>query len=55
MRLLSRLCRRLFLTAPADAFAHGELRFFNELSHLNDDEAFTRHLARARRVEWVVY
>ncbi len=55
VRVLSRLFRRLFLTALADAFAHGELRFSNELSHLNDDETFTRHLARARRVEWVVY
>jgi hypothetical protein len=55
VRVLSRLFRRLFLTALARAFAHGELRFSNELTHLNDDEAFTRHLARARRVEWVVY
>ena len=55
VRVLSRLFRRLFLTALARAFADGELRFSNELSHLNDDEAFTRHLARARRVEWVVY
>ncbi|MBD9541577.1 transposase [Ensifer sp. ENS04] len=43
------------LTALAGAFAHGELRFSNELSHLNDHAAFTRHLSRARRVEWVVY
>ncbi|RWK76729.1 MAG: hypothetical protein EOR50_13240 [Mesorhizobium sp.] len=55
VRVLSRLFRRLFLTALTEAFAHGELRFSNELSQLNEDEAFTRHLARARRVEWVVY
>ncbi|WP_087006119.1 IS91 family transposase [Rhizobium sullae] len=55
VRVLSRLFRRLFLTALAEAFAHGELRFSNELTHLNDDDAFTRHLACARRIEWVVY
>jgi hypothetical protein len=55
VRVLSRLFRRLFLTALAEAFAHGELRFSNELTHLNNDDAFTRHLARARSIEWVVY
>jgi hypothetical protein len=55
VRVLSRLFRRLFLTALAGAFAKGELHFVNALAHLNDDDAFTRHLARARSVEWVVY
>jgi Putative transposase/Transposase zinc-binding domain len=55
VRVLSRLFRRLFLAALAKAFAQGELRFFNDLAHLNDAALFTRHLARARSIEWVVY
>ena len=55
VRVLSRLFRRLFLAALQNAFSQGELRFFNELTHLNDDKAFTHHLAKARRVDWVVY
>jgi hypothetical protein len=37
------------------AFAQGELRFFNDLAHLNDAALFTRHLAGVRSIEWVVY
>jgi hypothetical protein len=55
VRVLSRLFRRLFLAALAEAFARGELHFFNELAHLNVDNTFTRHLTRARSIEWVVY
>lgn len=55
VRVLSRLFRRLFLAALAKAFAQGELRFFNDLAHLNDAAVFTRHLAGARSIEWVVY
>jgi hypothetical protein len=55
VRVLSRVFRRLFLTALADAFAQGELRFSNALAHLADPAAFTCHLAHARRSEWVVY
>jgi hypothetical protein len=53
--MLSRLFRRLFLTALAEAFAKDELQFLNELAHLNDNKTFARHLARARSIEWVVY
>ncbi|EJT01344.1 putative transposase (plasmid) [Rhizobium sp. CCGE 510] len=53
--MLSRLFRRLFLTALAGAFAQGELQFFNELTHLNDSNTFTSYLARTRSIEWVVY
>lgn len=53
--VLSRLFRRLFLTALAGAFAQGELQFFNELTHLNDSNTFTSYLARTRSIEWVVY
>lgn len=55
VRVLSRVFRRLFLAALARAFDLGELRFSNGLAHLNDDAAFTCHLAHARRSEWVVY
>ncbi|MDX1122062.1 hypothetical protein GOL29_29380 [Sinorhizobium medicae] len=55
VRVLSRLFRRLFLTALAKAFAQGELHFFNDLAHLNDAAVFSRHLACARSIEWVVY
>lgn len=55
VRVLSRLFRRLFLTALAGAFAQGELQFFNELTHLNDSNTFTSYLARTRSIEWVVY
>lgn len=37
------------------AFAQGELHFFNDLAHLNDAAVFSRHLACARSIEWVVY
>lgn len=55
VRVLSRLFRRLFLAALAEAFARGQLHFCNALAHLNDAAMFTRHLARARSIEWVVY
>jgi len=55
VRMLSRLFRRLFLTALAKAFAKGELHVFNDLAHLNGAAVFSRHLACARSIEWVVY
>lgn len=55
VRVLSRLFRRLFLTALAGTFAQDELQFFNELTHLNDSNTFISYLARTRSIEWVVY
>lgn len=55
VRVLSRLFRRLFLASLDEAFAQGELSFFNELAHLNDPTIFDRHLAQARSIDWVVY
>lgn len=55
VRVLSRLFRRLFLTALADAHAAGRLRFFGEIEGLCRREAFTRHLAPLRRKNWFVY
>ena len=55
VRVLSRLFRGRFLTALAEAFAKGELRFVNQLAHLNDSNTFTSYLARTRSIDWVVY
>jgi len=55
VRVLSRLFRRLFLTALADAHAAGRLRFFGEIEGLCRREAFARHLAPLRRKNWFVY
>jgi Putative transposase len=55
VRVLSRLFRRLFLTALADAHAAGRLRFFGEIEGLCRREVFARHLAPLRRKNWFVY
>jgi hypothetical protein len=55
VRVLSRLFRRLFLAQLQAAFEAGHLRFFNALEPLQAPRAFARHLAPARRTEWVVY
>ena len=55
VRVLSRLFRRLFLAQLQVAFDAGHLRFFNALEPLQAPRAFARHLAPARRAEWVVY
>ena len=55
VRVLSRLFRRLFLTALDAAFDEGQLRFAGTLEALTDRHAFARHVAPARQVEWVVY
>ena len=55
VRVLSRIFRRLFLTKLQAAFADGKLQFFNNLVGLTDPEAFARHLAHQRTIDWVVY
>ena len=55
MRVLSRLFRRLFLESLATAFETGKLTFSGTLAPLADRPAFLRHLAPARKTEWVVY
>jgi hypothetical protein len=55
VRVLSRLFRRLFLTALADAHAAGRLAFFGEIASLRRREALATHLAPLRRKNWFVY
>jgi hypothetical protein len=55
MGVLSRLFRRLFLTALQDAFMAGRLALCGTLAPLADPAAFRRRLVAAGRREWVVY
>ena len=55
VRVLSRLFRRLFLTALKRSFDRGKLKFFGALEQLYEPCAFARHLDRAKESEWVVY
>ena len=55
VRVLSRLFRRLFLAALADAHAARRLAFFGEIKGLGRGEAFTAHLAPLKRKNWFVY
>jgi len=55
VRVLSRLFRRLFLAALADAHAAGRLAFFGEIEDLRRREAFDAHLALLKRKKWFVY
>jgi hypothetical protein len=55
VRVLSRLFRRLFLEKLAAAHEAGCLRFFGDLRHLADSQAFADHLSPLRKIEWVVY
>jgi len=55
VRVLSRLFRRLFLTALADAHAAGRLVFFGEIEGLRRRQAFDALLAPLKRKKWFVY
>ena len=55
VRVLSQLCRRLFLDGLMILHRTGKLTFFNDLAHLQDADAFARFLAPFRKSEWVVY
>jgi hypothetical protein len=55
VRVLSRLFRRLFLSALEKAFRDGKLRFLGELESLREAAAFARYLAPLAQREWVVY
>lgn len=53
--VLSRLFRRLFLSALQKSFDTGELQFFSSLEPLRDPAAFQRYLNDVRRINWVIY
>src|SRR6195256_3977369 len=55
VRVLSRLFRRLFLAALADAHTAGRLAFFGELDGLRHRPTFTAHLAPLRKKNWFVF
>jgi hypothetical protein len=55
VRVLSRLFRRLFLDKLRAAHQAGRLRFFADLVHLAEHNAFAAHLAPLCKIEWVVY
>ena len=55
VRVLSRLFRRLFLAALADAHAAGRLAFFGEIEGLRRRQAFAAHLAPLNKKDWFVY
>lgn len=55
VRVLSRLFRRRFLEALAQAHRQGQLQFFGNNIGLADPTAFATWLAPLRQVEWVVY
>jgi hypothetical protein len=55
VRVLSRLFRRLFLTALQQAFDAGQLRFVGSRQALADPQHVATHLRPARQTEWVVY
>ena len=55
VRVLSRLFRRLFQAALADAPAAGRLAFFGEIDGLRRRKAFDPYLAPLKRKNWFVY
>ena len=55
VRVLSRLFRRLFLSALEDAYRAGQLIFHGHLATLSEPVAFQQWLQPCRRQDWVVY
>jgi hypothetical protein len=55
VRVLSRLFRRLFMAALADAHAAGRLAFFGKIQNLRHREAFAARLAPLKRKRRFVY
>jgi hypothetical protein len=52
---LAKLYRRLFLERLQKAYDTGALRFSGDLLNLADPASFDQHLAKMRRIDWVVY
>jgi hypothetical protein len=55
VRVLSRLFRRLFLTALHEAFDAGRMHFTGALQALATSAGFAAHLQPTRQTDWVVY
>ena len=55
VRVLSRLFRRLFLTALQQAHTRGLLEFSDAMAELMEPQAFAAFLAPVSQQEWVVY
>lgn len=55
VKVLSRLFRRLFFTALAQAWERGALAFHGRLRHLAEARLFQEALTEVRKKEWVVY
>ena len=55
VRVLRRLFRRLLLEYLQKAFDAGQLQFFSSLESLGQQRCWRRHLAAARKTEWMVY
>jgi hypothetical protein len=55
VRVLSNRFRRRFLERLQEAHHAGRLRFFNDLVHLAERDAFDAHLAPLLKRKWVVY
>ena len=55
VRILSRLFRRLLLEHLQNAFEAGQLCFFSDLADLADAGVFSAHLAKLKKIEWVVF
>jgi hypothetical protein len=55
VRVLGKLFRGLFLTQLIELHDAGRLQFFGDHSGLSDRPTFLRHLAPARKTNWVVY
>jgi hypothetical protein len=53
--VLARLFCRLFLDYLRQAFEAGDLEFYSSLEPLRVGKVFLRHIAPARRKDWVVY
>ena len=55
VKVMARLYRRLFVEGLMALNRKGGLRFFGDLSDLNEAGAFTKWLAPFRRTDWIVY
>lgn len=55
VRVLSRLFRRLFLTALEEAHRRGKLEFSGEWEALREPRQFSRYLRCLRKIDWIVY